>query len=164
MDELIKFPNLERVLMEFGEELKDQYQKNLVKNDRVATHNLLDSVEFILKKGMSSYTVSLNLADYWVYVENGRGPTKSSGNGELRRAILDWINAKPVLPHPDKNGNLPTPQQLAYLISRKIHREGTEGTHDLRNATEDIYGNFQERIYEAIEKDVDEALIKIFLY
>lgn len=164
MAELIAFPNLERVLREFGEELKAQYQYNLAQNDRFATRKLMNSVDFVLKTSNSAYSVSLKLQDYWIYVENGRGPTKGGGDGSLRRAILDWIKAKPILPTPDKNGKLPKPEQLAYLISRKIHQEGTVGTHDLRDATDDIYGNFQERIYQAIEKDVDEALIKIFLY
>lgn len=163
MDTLIKFTNLERVLTEFAEELKAQYQYNLAQNNRFATRNLMSSVDYIVKYGNNSYVVSLKLQDYWKYVENGRPPTQNNGDGSLRRAILSWIKAKPVLPTPI-NGKLPTPEQLAYLISRKIHREGTQGTHDLRNATEDIYGNFQERIYQALEKDIDETLIKIFLY
>lgn len=160
MDELITFPNLQRVLEEFAQELKAQYQYNLNANDRFASRNLMNSVECIVKHGKSSYTVSLKLADYWYYVENGR----KAGKMPPIDNILEWVRIKPILPYPDDDGHLPTPRQLAFLIARKIGEEGTKGTHDLRKATDDIWADFQERIYMAIDKDFDEVLIKIFHY
>jgi hypothetical protein len=49
----------------------------------------------------------------------GRGPTKSGGNGELYKSILQWIQEKGITPEGI------TIESLAFLISRKIHREGT---------------------------------------
>lgn len=163
-DELLTFPHLQDVLERFAIELRNTYQDNLIKNNRIASGKLLNTVECKVKKGKNSYSVMMNLQDYWKWIESGRPPTTGGGSGDLKRAILDWIRIKPVLPQPDKNGKLPTPEQLAYLISRKIHTFGYEGTHDLRKATDDVYDRFVEAIYTAIDKDFDSALIKIFKY
>lgn len=163
-EQLIKYDHLREVLERYAVELRNEYQDNLIRSDRIASGDLLNTVEYEVKDKNGTYTVSLRLQDYWKWVESGRPPTEKGGNGDLRTAILEWIKIKPVLPHPDKDGKLPTPQQLAYLISRKIHKEGYEGTQDLRKATESVWDRFVYEIYEAIDKDWDSALIKIFKY
>lgn len=163
MDELIKYDHLREVLERFAVALKEEYKSNLIKSDRVASGKLINTLSYEVKDKNGTYTVSLNLQDYWKWLEGGRPPTQGGGNGDLRRAILQWIKVKPVLPTPI-NGKLPTPEQLAYLISRKIHREGYKGTNDLRKATETVWDRFVYEIYEAIDKDWDSALIKIFKY
>lgn len=50
----------------------------------------------------------------------GRQPTQNDGNGALYNSILQWIDAKGITP----DGI--TKESLAFLISRKIHREGTK--------------------------------------
>ena len=55
------------------------------------------------------------------YIEQlvyGRGPTQKQGQGELRAAIRRWIDDKGI------NSDIPK-DSLAFLIARKIHREGT---------------------------------------
>lgn len=49
----------------------------------------------------------------------GRKPTEKDGSGQLYKSILGWIDAKGITP----DGI--TKESLAFLISRKIHREGT---------------------------------------
>lgn len=164
MEELIKYDHLKEVLERYAIALRNEYQDNLIRSDRVASGKLLNTVEYEVKDKKGTYTVSLKLQDYWKWVEGGRPPIQGGDNGDLRRAILDWIKVKPVLPRPDKNGKLPTPQQLAYFISRKIHRFGYEGTQDLRKAQDSVWDRFVYEIYEAIDKDWDSALIKIFKY
>ena len=98
------------------------------------------------------------MEEYWKAIEDGRGPTKNDGNGELRRAILEWIRIKPVIPRPI-NGKLPTEAQLAFLISRKIHREGYEGRQPLKRTIERLRDEIYEDIQEAIEKDLNEEVM-----
>jgi hypothetical protein len=54
-------------------------------------------------------------------IELGRKPTSGGGNGELRQAIRSWIDDKGITP----TGNI-SKDSLAYIITRKIHREGTK--------------------------------------
>ena len=161
MEEILKFDNLRAVLERFAVELEAEYKNNLKKNNRIATGTLYNTAKCEVVKG--EYLVVFHLQDYWKWVEGGRDKTKNGGNGELRRNLLNWIEVKHILPKP-QNGKLPTPQQLAYLISRKIHKQGYKGTQDLSKATDTIYDRFQQEIYDAIDKDFTVAVINIFKY
>ena len=148
----IKWENLEKVLEEYAIELRNKYQDNLINSDRLASGELLNSVEYIIEKDNISISVSLQLAEYWKYVEYDTKPHWPPVD-----KIKEWIRVKPILPQPDNNGKLPTPDQLAYLIGRKINELGTTGSNDLHNAVEEINERFLELIEEAITKDVEEV-------
>ena len=90
-------------------------------------------------------------------MENGRGPGKFPPPDK----ILEWIRIKPIIPD-DRGGRLPTEQQLAFLIGRKIAEQGIEPGNQLHNAMDDIYPQFEERIDEAIALDINEAIDIIF--
>lgn len=163
MEGLLKLDNLTAVLERFAAELEAEYKSNLKRNGRIATGKLHDNAKCEVVKG--DYTVVFHLQDYWKYVEGGRPKTMSGGTGELRKAILKWLEVKQNLPIPKKYSKLPTPKRLergAYAISQKIHKEGYKGTQDLSKATDTIYEKFQQEIYDAIDKDFDSAIINIF--
>ena len=58
---------------------------------------------------------------YFTTLETGRGPTVNStaGNPTLQQSIEQWIKDKPL----QLDGI--TAKSLSYIISRKIHEEGT---------------------------------------
>lgn len=157
-ESLIRFPNLEKVLEEYAIEFRNTYQDSLIINNRIASGDLLNTVEYIFKKGSNQYVVSLKLKDYFYYVEYGRKP----GKFPPPDAMLRYVQIKPILPRPDSNGKLPTEKQLAYLIGRKIAREGTEGSKDLHNTAETINAKYMPLIYDAIDKDLAEMAVVIF--
>ena len=148
----MNWTNLERVLEEYGRELRNKYQDNLINSDRLASGELLNSVEYIVEKDNMHISVSLQLAEYWKYVEYDTKPHWPPVD-----KIKEWIRVKPILPQPDKNGKLPTPDQLAYLIGRKINELGTTGSNDLHNAVDEVNNWFLEKIEEAITMDVEET-------
>ena len=160
MDKLIDLPHVQAVMEEMAIAIRNEYQDNLIRNDRIASGDLLNNIEYEITRGDFTYTIYVKMKDYWYFVENGR----KAGKWPPIQNILDWITVKPVLPRPNAKGKLPTPQQLAFLIARKIGEEGTEGTQDLRKATDTIWDNFEDRLYEAIDEDVDAAFIQIFHY
>ena len=160
MDKLIDLPHVQAVMEEMAIAIRNEYQDNLIRNDRIASGDLLNNIEYEITRGDFTYTIYVKMKDYWYYVENGR----KAGKWPPIDNILNWIKIKPVLPHPNAEGKLPTPQQLAFLIARKIGKEGTEGTQDLRKATDTIWDDFEDRLYEAIDEDVDAAFIQIFHY
>lgn len=160
MDKLIDLPHVQAVMEEMAIAIRNEYQDNLIRNDRIASGDLLNNIEYEITRGDFTYTIYVKMKDYWYYVENGR----KAGKWPPIDNILNWIKIKPVLPRPNAEGKLPTPQQLAFLIARKIGEEGTEGTQDLRKATDTIWDDFEDRLYEAIDKDVDAAFIQIFHY
>lgn len=158
MDELIKFPNLEQVLKEYGFAVQELYKQNLLNDDKKASGQLLDSVRYIYTQENNSFIISLNLAYYWRYVEYGRRPGKFPPPDK----ILEWIRIKPVLPRPMANGKLPTEQQLAYLIGRKIATKGIDAGNQLHNTVEEINEKYALKISEAINKDIEGMAIMIF--
>lgn len=159
MEELVSFENLKSVLLDYAIAVQNKYKDNLMLSDRVATGELVKSVKYKLDFGERTFIVSLELEDYWKWVEKGTAPHFPPVN-----AILSWIKAKPVLPYPDKNGKLPTPKQLAYLIGRKISEVGTEGSHDLENTLVQMNSEYEELIIEALDKDIGSALDEIMMF
>lgn len=157
MEEIIKWTNTQRVLGEFAQELRNRYQDNLIRDGKIATGNLLNSIEYKVQYDDRAIWVELHLEEYYKWVENGRGPGKFPPPDK----ILEWIRIKPIIPD-DRGGRLPTEQQLAFLIGRKIAERGLEPGNQLHNAMDDIYSQFEERIDEAIVLDIDEAIDIIF--
>ena len=157
MEELIKFQNLQRALGEFAVELRNRYQDNLIRDGKIATGNLLNSVDYKVQYDDRAIWVELHLEDYYRWVENGRAPGKFPPPDK----IMEWIRIKPIIPD-DRGGRLPTEQQLAFLIGRKIAEEGIEPGNQLHNAMDDIYPQFEERIDEAIAQDITDSIEIIF--
>ena len=131
----------------------------MMKNGSNASGKLVNSFRTEVKIGEDSYSVGINLEDYWYYVNNGRGPTRGGGNGGLYEKIKEWIRVKKIVPHVGtiKTGKqagkqyLPTINQLAFLITRKIHRKGYKGTHFFDEAKADSIAYFKQSIELAIK-------------
>lgn len=157
MAELVSFKNLRSVLLDYAIALQNKYKDNLLLSNRLATGELIKSVQYKTDFKEREFIISLELEDYYKYVENDTQP-----HFPPLDAIREWIKAKPVLPTPI-NGKLPTPNQLAYLIGRKISIEGTEGSHDLEKSSKTISEEYEELILEALEKDINEDLDQTFI-
>lgn len=157
-DTLIEWPHVEAVLQSFAEAVREQFRQNLKEHDRYTTlgtdTRLIDSVTAYVEAGASAYEVKLTLNDYWKYVEEGTKP-----HWPPPKAILKWVQIKPVIPRP-YNGRIPSEKSLAFLISRKIAREGTKGTHDLAQARASTVEAFREQLAEALAADAAQMIFK----
>ena len=163
MSDLIIFQRLTDVLTEMGEAIGEQYKQNLLDSGRNASGKLYNSIKSQVSVNGMTYDVELNMENYWYWIENGRNPTTATtaSNPPLRERILEWIRVKPVLPTPI-DGKLPTEEQLAYLITRKIHREGFEGKPDLSDALDDVTVTWEQKIGDAMDADVLDCFDRIF--
>ena len=146
------------VLKEYAIELRNTLQDSYITDDRIATGDLLNSVEYIIEKDDRQIEVSLQLEEWWKYVEEDTKPHFPPPD-----AMLNYIKAKPVLPKQDKNGKLPTPNQLAYLIGRKISEVGTTGTHNVRDTVRLMNERYEEKIGQAISEDINNELDVIII-
>ena len=75
MDGLIKWEHLQKVLGDFAVELRNRYQDNLIRDGKIATGNLLNSIDYKVQYNDREIWVELHLEDYYKWVENGRGPS-----------------------------------------------------------------------------------------
>jgi hypothetical protein len=118
-----------RIIQNWGNELIKQLQNNLLKNKSNASSSLSQSITPEITQPATGYNLSIMMQDYWFYVENGRKPTQGGGSGELYKNIYEWIQNKRDLQvnviskSPDR---IAATKSLAYVITRKIHREGTK--------------------------------------
>lgn len=150
MAELFGTPHLTQVLEELGREVAEQYKNNLRESGHsTRPDHLINSITTSVVVDDKAYKVVMQLNEYWKYLENGTEPHWPPVD-----AIRSWISYKPVLPRPGKDGRLPTPNQLAFLIGRKIAREGTTGTHDFEEARADMVARWEQRIRTALVEDV----------
>lgn len=160
MADLINFEHTEAVLREYAEQSAQYYKQKLEESGRRASRTLINSVHAEVVKDGSVIAVDMHLEDYWQYVEYDTRP-----HWPPKGSLLQWIELKPIIPSPDRNGRIPTPEQLDFLIRRKIAREGTEGTHDLYGTIEELNAVYEERIIEAVTADVGsmaDAIIQSF--
>ncbi len=155
-DELFQPSALLQVLEDLANDIKENYKDHLELHDRIASGDLLRSISTEVEVNGTVYTVWLNLADYWKYVEEDTKP-----HWPPKLPIDRWIFVKPVIPRPGSDGKIPTPEQLSFLIRRKIATEGTKGTHDLRDTEKAVLPMYEERLLEALERDTLEYIEKV---
>ena len=165
-DELMSFPRTVEVLGHLADDVRTGYIDQLKKHGhptRYGTDRLSDTITTQVEVDGKKFTASLNMNFYWEYLEEGTGP----GRGRDRywpksSAIAKWIEVKPVIPRPDDNGRIPTPKQLTFLISRKIHDEGTEGTHGFQTTRDAVLPMYYEKIEQALAEDIGDYVYKVF--
>ena len=150
---LTSLPHLEAVLKDYATEVGELYKRHIIEADRLASETLLNSVQTQVETDQGAYLVTITLADYWKYVEFDTKP-----HWPPVSALLEWIRVKPVIPRPDRSDRIPTPKRLAFLIGRKIAREGTEGSHDLALSATECNRKYEPLIAEALQKDLGDAM------
>lgn len=153
----IKWTRLTEVLNEFADAFIQNARNNLEANQSNASYNLYNSFEKVIEVGEDYFKVSVSLADYWHFLENGRGPGKFPPVDKIK----EWIEVKPVNPTPLSNGKTPSVEQLSFLISRKIANEGTEAHPFFEPAKEQTIREFEDKINQAIEEDVSNFVLEL---
>ena len=136
-------------LDEYAQKAEELYKRKLTDKGINASYKLLNSVETTVKRNDDEFVVTIHLEDYWIFVENGRGPGKFPPIDK----ILEWIRVKPIRPYSDSRGRLPTEEQLAFLISRKIAEQGTEGRKVLAETVEELNNYYLPLLQQALDRD-----------
>lgn len=120
----IELSNIEKI----ANRVVELYRNELDKQGINASGTLYRNTKSRVELNGTQLIVYLNLEDYYKFVEDGRGP----GKFPPIDAIEKWIKIKPIIPEPI-NGRVPDTRQLAFLIARKISREGFEGRKPISN-------------------------------
>lgn len=162
--ELIDLSELQKVLQDLANDIRDNYKEHLQFNNRYTergvptgySQKLIDSVETQVVVGDNAYEVTMTLNDYWKYVEDDTKPHFPPPN-----KILEWVEIKPVIPRPLASGKIPSPKQLAFLIGRAIYEHGTQGSHDLEKVKEGIIPFYKDKIAAALGHDMENYIRKI---
>lgn len=146
--------HLRQVLNDFGNDFVNLVADKIIEADGIATGEMLNTLDFEVRKEGGHFSVYLKHTDYFTYFDKGTGPrTGNKGSHKLRDAITQWIQDKPVYPTPDDDGRLPTVEQLAFLIARKISRDGTEARDVFETAKVELIPQYEQKFADALAED-----------
>ena len=152
MDNKLELTTIKKITDDFVVELKNK----LKANDSYASGDLVNSVRGVVKQNGKYIVISIQLNEYWKFIENGTKPHWPPVD-----AIKKWVSVKKILPRPLKTGKLPTENQLAFLIARKISKVGTKPKPFLYNTIKDfdlvgkVYNEVLTLINKQLEKDLE---------
>lgn len=155
-----EFPYVELTLREYAETFRQNTQQILIDEGNDVTGELVNTIRMHVSVSGQRFVVSIDLQHYWYWVANGRPP----GKFPPVESMLAFVRQKPVIPREDTLGRVPTENQLAFLIGRKIANEGTEGNNFLERASEETYNEFRDRLDEALRSDLEnytEEMLKV---
>ncbi|MCD8166997.1 MAG: hypothetical protein LUE93_13330 [Bacteroides sp.] len=152
-----EIPGLDTLLSTYAENIIRSYQDKT--KDIRASGALCNSVTYKVDVQGDNFEVTISLEDYWEYIEYGRAPGKKFPPQDQ---ILEWIRIKRIIPTPYTlpNGKqqIPTENQLAYLISRKIARDGTDPRPYLQESIDENYENFSRQLIDLLGDTVLELI------
>lgn len=164
MEEEQEYTNVIAVMNDFANEFVERYRQELKSRGHEASGQLNNNMTWHRRTTTATLNIDLEIADYFYYIENGRGPTKNGNNGgpTVHEKIVDWLQQKGITPHNEKN--LPTERALdsfAWAITKRIHKEGTSiyrngGEHIIENLVKELTDKYKPLLDAALEKDFEE--------
>lgn len=151
----LSFDNLQIALDSFINDFIYTYKILLIRDDKKASGNLISSLKPVnIQFKNNKYEADISIASYWKYVEYGRRPGKFPPINK----ILNWIKVKPVIPRPMNGLKPPTEPQLAFLIARKIARDGIKAGNQFKEALDMTWNRHYNNISNAITEDLNKAI------
>ena len=145
--------NLKKCLEEYS-----MYLLQASRNNMPTYYELKDNIKFVMNVNGNFYEIIFNAPAYWKYVNDGRRP----GKMPPVNVIADWVRRRNITPYALKNGKLPTTDQLAFMIAKKIGRDGTTGIHFLEKSIDEQKSYWDDKISEAISNDIIAELDSFF--
>lgn len=140
--------DIQQLLQQFIQAVRDDLKQQNIN----ASSKLSQSLKSVVKQKGKWIEISISLEDYWKYIEYGTRP-----HFPPIQAIRKWIDVKPVLPRPMK-GKLPTRDQLAFLIARKISKVGTRPKPFLNKTISDF--NLIDKVYNLLLNQIEQQINK----
>lgn len=148
-----------KALNDFGNFIVTNYKRQL-EAEQMNNGELYRTISYSVSTVSSGWVISVSLADYWKYIENGR---RAGAKMPPVSAIENWIKVKQILPRPItlKSGKtvIPTIPQLSFLIARSIGRRGIPPKPLFKNSFEAAKKQFIQVIKDAITQDIKENLV-----
>lgn len=143
------FDNIIKVLEDIGQHVIESFKADVEKKNGSASGSMVSSTMAEITITDQKITLTVSTVPYFQYADEGRGKTVNNGPGEVKKKIRKWIDQKGITP---SRGT--TKDQLAFLMARKIHREGFKGKYYRRDIiTDSIQQNADLLLADAIKKD-----------
>lgn len=143
------YPNLYKVMDEFGKDLVAELRRELAEKGKNATGNLINSLSYRLVSVEDGFEIEINSEEYLKNVDKGRQPGKMPPSNKL----MTWVEARGIK-MANKKGGVMTTQQAAFVIARAIGRKGINPTNVVESSRKYVMELYKSRIQEALGEDM----------
>lgn len=142
------YDNITQVLNEAGTGITNRSRQLFESKGGNASGTMSRETRHEVKQTATAIEMEVTTVSYFRYADEGRGPTKKGGTGEVKKNIRKWIDQKGIAPKGLSK------DELAFLIARKIHKEGYEGKFYVKDVVpEQFKKDLDSKVADAIMKD-----------
>jgi hypothetical protein len=152
------FTNTSAALRQTGGLIVQRLSQGLQQDNSIASGELDKSINFNIKSTQKKIVLDITMLDYWGAVDGGR----KAGKQPPIDKILEWLSYPNVrdkirFGQNDSAFSESEKNSLAFLIARKIGRQGTKGNNFATNVfTSSLITNeLPEVILNAVAEDAD---------
>lgn len=135
-----------KLLTKIGQLGKNNLKLNLQKLNKVASGATMNSIDFRIDFSEKKSSVSVSANEAIIFIDSGR---KAGSKMPPSKPIEDWITQRGIKFFNKKNKPLPV-KVMAFLIGRKIARDGIKPTNILRDTF--TSNSFKDKIADSIRK------------
>jgi hypothetical protein len=152
------FTNTSAALRQTGGLIVQRLSQGLQQDNSIASGELDTSINFNIKSTQKKIVLDITMLDYWGAVDGGR----KAGKQPPIDKILEWLSYPNVrdkirFGQNDSAFSESEKNSLAFLIARKIGRQGTKGNNFATNVFTSslITKELPEVILNAVAEDAD---------
>lgn len=161
---------VQQALNEFGASVIERARQNLKTGGRYGTHNtsgqLSNSLDYKAKENKNSIEFDFYAEDYWKELDYGTKGSESSAKAPnspykanaSRGAIDKWVVRKGIQGVRGSGGQFANRKMMVTSITNSINRTGTYETKFFRNAFDNEYKDFDNKIVEKYGLDLESFL------
>lgn len=147
---------LRQAMSDYSNQLLALYKAKLQEGGINPSGNFASSLKTLSgEEGDDVFKGGLQIPEYGTYIEEGRKP----GKFPPPDAIVKFIQERRITPQPYRltGGKtvIPTQQQLAFLIGRKISKEGIPPRPYLQESIDELEGTLNDKISEIFTRLVE---------
>lgn len=139
---------VEEVLNRYGQDLVQAMKDALHAKDAYASGQLESMMDYDVEPTADGYTLYLVAPDYLKWLDQGTRP-----HWAPIEPLKRWVWAKGIVPE-ERNGKLPTVEQLPYMVQHGIAVNGTEGIHQVNAVADMVFDRWEKELQEAMLDDL----------
>lgn len=151
---------VERKLTEYGDQITATLRDKLIAAGKIGTGDLIESIQFKVSEQDGIVTLDIVANEYFQWVDQG---IKPGGKQPPPAKMLQWVQTRGLRPKaasgiPESKAGLPrTDRSLAFLIGRKIARDGIPATNVLSSAMNEV----QYPLANGLNEVITQAIVDI---
>lgn len=151
MSNNLELRNLKAQMESLGRETVEYIKQILLENDKLASGNLISSLNYNVITQIDTVLLDIIALDYFKYVDEGRKP----GKMPPIKPILKWVEMKGI-----SIGKY-SDRQTAFIIARSIGKKGIKPLNIKNRLVSGVLNKREQILKDAAAQDIQVLLDKI---